>query len=42
MRGTIISEAILFRLSHLVFHFDPVFTKVNVLPLLDQPVLTVQ
>jgi hypothetical protein len=42
MRGTIISEAILFRLSHLVFHFDSVFTKVNVLPLLDQSVLTVQ
>jgi hypothetical protein len=42
VQGTIISEAILFALGHFEFRFDPVFTQVNVLPLLKAPVLSVK
>ncbi len=42
VQGTIISEAILFALGEFHFVFDPVFTKVNVLPLLTNSILKVQ
>ncbi len=42
MDGTIIAEAALFSLGAFHFTFDPVFTRVNVLPLLNTPVLSVQ
>ncbi len=42
IQGTIISEAALFALGEFHFVFDPVFTKVDVLPLLIKPILEVQ
>ncbi|MEQ1878062.1 MAG: hypothetical protein ABL958_15575 [Bdellovibrionia bacterium] len=42
VHGTIIAEAALFALGAFHFDFDPVFTKVDVLPLLTDPVLSVK
>lgn len=42
IHGTIIAEAALFALSQFHFDFDSVFTRVNVLPLLVNPVLFVK
>ncbi len=40
--GTIIAESALFALENFHFTFDPVFTKVSVLPLLKTPVLSLE
>ena len=42
IQGTIIAETALFALGEFHFIFDPVFTKVDVLPLLTKPILEVQ
>ncbi|MGZ3690440.1 MAG: hypothetical protein ACXVAX_02985 [Pseudobdellovibrio sp.] len=42
VKGTIIAEAALFALGNFQFTFDPVFTQVNVLPLIANPVLSVK
>lgn len=39
VKGTVIAEAALFAVGNFKFAFDPVFTKVNVLPLLTNPIL---
>ncbi len=39
VKGTVIAEAALFAVGKFKFAFDPVFTKVNVLPLLTNPIL---
>ena len=41
-KGTVIAEAALFALGYFNFSFDPVFTKVNVLPLIKNPLLVAQ
>lgn len=42
VKGTVIAEAALFSVGQFHFTFDPVFTQVNVLPLITRPVLSVQ
>lgn len=41
VKGTVIAQLALFALGQFHFEFDPVFTKVNVLPQLAKPVLVV-